>query len=289
MTKTELQFPELRVLVAEATYNMRTTMKHVLNGMGIRKIRTVQDAVTAIDFLALNRVDIAFIDMALEDWPGVNVLNAIRRGADNPNRNLPVVMSVFEPKRSDLMEALQLGATTFLSKPLNAKTVHARVIASLDQNIPFIDTQAYVGPERRKKRMPLPEGVSSDRRKQNAGAASGKSKHPMEEVLVQIPNTEASKKRAEEQKRRSAAVLMREMEANKIIGGEPGRAYNERRIKVTELVPGMQLARSCELKGGAVLIGPGIKLTTNAIRRLYDCVAAQKISETVYVIVPDEE
>jgi len=107
-------------LVVDDDGAILSALQRELAGLGMR-VRTAGDAGNLLAQLALETVDVVLLDLNLgEDW-GLDLLPKIRELA--PSAKV-VVMSGFGSIVS-AVEAMKLGATHFLSKPVRAAQVFA--------------------------------------------------------------------------------------------------------------------------------------------------------------------
>jgi serine/threonine protein kinase/CheY-like chemotaxis protein len=83
----------------------------------------------ALDQLARHRIDLVLLDVMMPGLSGLDVLQAIR---GNPaTRSLPVIMATAKVDSADVIEALDLGADDYVTKPLDFPVVTARIRAAL--------------------------------------------------------------------------------------------------------------------------------------------------------------
>jgi diguanylate cyclase (GGDEF)-like protein len=79
----------------------------------------------ALELLSLEDFDAVLLDVMMPGIDGLEVLRTIR--ADHRHRSLPVIMVTARTERSDVVEALELGADDFISKPVDFAIAFARV------------------------------------------------------------------------------------------------------------------------------------------------------------------
>jgi len=78
----------------------------------------------AIERLALARVDLMILDLNMPEMHGVEVLQFVRN--HKSYRGLPVVVLTTRGDESSRSEAMASGATDYLTKPFEAKTLLTR-------------------------------------------------------------------------------------------------------------------------------------------------------------------
>ncbi len=84
------------------------------------------DGRTALERWAIRRPDIALVDLGLPDMDGLRVIRTIRRDAATP-----VIVLSARGEEAVKIEALELGADDYLTKPFAMGELHARIRAVL--------------------------------------------------------------------------------------------------------------------------------------------------------------
>lgn len=85
----------------------------------------------ALELISLEAFDAVLLDIMMPEMDGLQVLRTIR--ADPRYRALPIIMVTARADRSDVVEALELGADDFISKPLDFAVAFARVKAHVSR------------------------------------------------------------------------------------------------------------------------------------------------------------
>jgi sigma-B regulation protein RsbU (phosphoserine phosphatase) len=83
----------------------------------------------AIELLGRSRFDLVLLDVMMPGMNGLEVLKFLRR-VDSPI-DLPVIMVTARGESGDVVEALELGANDYLTKPLDFPVVLARIRTQL--------------------------------------------------------------------------------------------------------------------------------------------------------------
>ncbi|HNV46034.1 MAG TPA: response regulator [Spirochaetota bacterium] len=115
-----------RMLQAVSVDDERTNLMVVeamARDLGIA-VRSFRDPRAALDFVAGNDIDLAFVDYLMPEMDGVELITRIRAH----HADVPVVMitSVEDDNRLKV-RAIEAGATEFLTKPLGSAEFRARV------------------------------------------------------------------------------------------------------------------------------------------------------------------
>jgi two-component system KDP operon response regulator KdpE len=109
------------VLVVEDDNETRGALVRELGARGYRTIEA-SDARTALERWEAGRPDVVLLDLGLPDVDGVEVIKRIRRDATTPI----VILSGRYAER-EKVEALELGADDFVTKPFGLDELHARL------------------------------------------------------------------------------------------------------------------------------------------------------------------
>ncbi|MBP7459741.1 MAG: response regulator [Candidatus Delongbacteria bacterium] len=96
--------------------------------MGFR-ISSFLSPVEAWEFIQSNPIDLALVDYMMPQFDGIELITRIRRLEDR----IPIIMITAISDDSDIrLQALQAGATEFLSKPIHSAEFKARVTNLLE-------------------------------------------------------------------------------------------------------------------------------------------------------------
>jgi two-component system, chemotaxis family, chemotaxis protein CheY len=155
-------FENLKVLVADDNQHMRAIVCAVLKSIGVKHLREAHDGAEALAVLREWSADVAIVDFRMEPIDGVEFTRLVRNASDSKNPFLPIIMLTGYADRVRVMEARDAGVTELVVKPVTAKAVIARLHAVIFQPRPFVRTDGYFGPDRR--RAPKPDYDGPERR-----------------------------------------------------------------------------------------------------------------------------
>jgi DNA-binding response OmpR family regulator len=140
---------ERTLLVVDDNMGNRDLLSRRLERKGFRVI-TAEDGQRALDILATSKVDLVLLDINMPGLTGLDVLRKVRE-TQTPSA-LPVVMVTARTESEDVVEALELGANDYVTKPIDFPVVLARVKAQLrlrpSRHLPATEPQlpTHVGP-----------------------------------------------------------------------------------------------------------------------------------------------
>ncbi len=130
--------------------HMRTIASAVLTSAGIRKVLEAGDGGEALGVLRGHTVDLAIVDYNMFPLDGVEFTRLVRNSPDSVNPYLPIIMMTGHSGKQRVYEARDAGVTEFLVKPITAKAVLDRIQSVIWKPRPFVKTDGYFGPDRRR-------------------------------------------------------------------------------------------------------------------------------------------
>lgn len=147
-------FESLRVLLADDNAHMRTIVAAVLKSIGVKHIRDASNGAEALNVLREWQVDVAMVDFRMQPIDGVEFTRLVRNAKDSANPFLPIIMLTGYADRTRVIEARDAGVTELIVKPVTAQAVIARLNSVIFHPRPFVRTEDYFGPERRRTATP---------------------------------------------------------------------------------------------------------------------------------------
>jgi len=141
----------LNVLLVDDNQHMRTIATAILNAADIREVHEAADGGSALDILRKKPIDLALIDYNMFPMDGVEFTRLVRTSPDSTNIYLPIIMMTGHAEKSRIYAARDAGVTEFLVKPITAKAILDRIRAVVLRPRPFVRTDTYCGPCRRRR------------------------------------------------------------------------------------------------------------------------------------------
>jgi len=149
--------PTGHILVIDDEASLRQTLARILQRDGY-EVTTAESGAAALALIAATPFDLVYMDIRMPGMAGLEVLKIIH--ASHPN--LPVVLFTAQPDLSSAVEALRLGATDYLLKPLQPHIL-------LDRTRAILSAQKR---ERRKRELQAQiESLQEELRKLEGGEA----------------------------------------------------------------------------------------------------------------------
>lgn len=148
----------IQILLVDDNPHMRTIASAVLKSAGIRKVLEASDGGAALNILRDHAVDLAIVDYNMFPLDGVEFTRLVRNSPDSANPYLPIIMMTGHSGKQRVYEARDAGVTEFLAKPITAKAVLDRIQSVIWRPRPFVKTEGYFGPDRRRVAPPNYKG-----------------------------------------------------------------------------------------------------------------------------------
>ena len=112
-----------RVLVADDDDLTRTLIILALGAVGIKDTVATADGGEVLKLIQRQPFDLVMLDWHMPGKSGLDLVKALRgRGS-----RVPIVMVTAEASRDRIVEALQAGASDYILKPFDAKTLWSKI------------------------------------------------------------------------------------------------------------------------------------------------------------------
>lgn len=141
----------LNVLLVDDNQHMRAITAAVLASAGIRHVREAADGAAAFETLRAFPIDLAIVDFNMFPLDGVGFTRLVRTSPDSANIYLPIIMMTGHSEKSRVTDARDAGVNEFVVKPITAKALLDRIQAVIFKPRPFVKTENYFGPCRRRR------------------------------------------------------------------------------------------------------------------------------------------
>jgi len=112
-------------LVVEDSPMMRQLLVLALSRLKSLRVTEADDGVDGLRKLATGRFDIVLTDINMPIMDGLKLVKRLR--ADPNHKDVPIIVITTEGSTEDRQRALQLGANAYITKPIQAPQVIAKV------------------------------------------------------------------------------------------------------------------------------------------------------------------
>jgi two-component system, chemotaxis family, chemotaxis protein CheY len=117
--------PQYSCLIVEDSPMMRQLLVFALMRVKDLRVTEADDGVDGLRKLAGARFDVVITDINMPIMDGLKLIKRIR--TDPTHRNTPVIVITTEGSQEDRHRALTLGANAYITKPIQAPNVIAKV------------------------------------------------------------------------------------------------------------------------------------------------------------------
>jgi len=117
--------PEFKCLVVEDSPMMRQLLVFALSRVKQLKVTEADDGVDGLKKLAAGKFDIILTDINMPIMDGLKLVKRVR--TDPVHKDVPIVVITTESAEEDRQRALSLGANAYITKPIQAPQVIAKV------------------------------------------------------------------------------------------------------------------------------------------------------------------
>jgi CheY-like chemotaxis protein len=145
-----IDFNRLRFLVVDDNAHMRRIVRTLLHGFGAREVYEAEDGTNGLESFSQYSPDIVITDWIMPALDGLEMVRRIRQSERSVNPYVPIIMLSGHSEKRRIMDARDAGVTEFMAKPISAKMLYQRVLNVVANPRPFIKTQTYFGPDRRR-------------------------------------------------------------------------------------------------------------------------------------------
>lgn len=150
-----MDLKSLRILVVDDNRHAADIVRAILGGLGAQDIAHETTAHAAFELTQRVAFDFLVIDQNLgKGDEGVHLVTRIRNDPSSPNPYVPILMLTGYTEHRRVTAARDAGVTDFLSKPFTVAGLLKRVDAMIYNARPFVRSNTYFGPDRRRRKDP---------------------------------------------------------------------------------------------------------------------------------------
>lgn len=162
-----MRYDLLKILLVDDNHYMRVLLAEILRALGVQHIYEANDGAEALQTMRDRDVDVVMTDLSMEPLDGIDFVRLLRNSPDSPNQMAPVIMVTGHSTFARVNEARDAGVSEFMVKPLTARSVVERLHQAVEHPRPFVRSDDYFGPDRRRRNDPNYPGP---RRRKSDGA-----------------------------------------------------------------------------------------------------------------------
>jgi two-component system, chemotaxis family, chemotaxis protein CheY len=158
---SDYDLSNLRILIVSDHQPMHHILRGILREWGINNVGDASNGQEALDTLRNFDADVLISGYKVSPIDGLELTKTIRSGEAGVDPHLPIILITAYTEIGIIFQARDAGVNEFLAKPITAKLVYSRIQSIIEHPRPFVRTEEYFGPDRRRHNMTL---VGSDRR-----------------------------------------------------------------------------------------------------------------------------
>lgn len=117
------------ILIVDDDQMNRDMLSRRLHRAG-NKVATASGGTEALQLIEKNKFDLVLLDIMMPEINGLEVLKLIR--LEHSVMDLPVIMVTAKDQSDDMVEAFKLGASDYVTKPIDFPVVNARIQTQLN-------------------------------------------------------------------------------------------------------------------------------------------------------------
>jgi CheY-like chemotaxis protein len=154
-----LNFSQIECLVVDADQYSTSILGQILRGFGLSKLSVIETGEEGRRRLSAGRYDLLICDALLPDTHAADLVKWVRRQPGLNLKYIPIVVLTGYTQYSNVLVMRDAGANIVVRKPVSPNVLFDHVAWSARTDRPFIETDNYIGPDRRFKNTGPPEGV----------------------------------------------------------------------------------------------------------------------------------
>jgi CheY-like chemotaxis protein len=160
-----INLEKARALIVDDNHQSLDLLVGVLTSFGLRNIVRKETGREARDELEFRQVDLILANAQLPEIDGYDLIRWLRREADEASRMTPAIIVSAHTRRSQVEKARDCGANFIITKPISPAVMLERILWVARSDRLFIETESYVGPDRRWRNAGPPVEFPDGRRR----------------------------------------------------------------------------------------------------------------------------
>lgn len=158
-----LDLKRVKMLIVDDNQQAIDILVQALLGFCVRNPVRARSYEEAAEFLSVDTFDLVIADGEMPERDGFDLTELIRSNPDSPNYTVPImILSSYTP-RQKVIRARDAGANLVVTKPIIPAVLLGRLEWLAKHPRQFVTSPGYSGPDRRFKKVPLPEGIPERR------------------------------------------------------------------------------------------------------------------------------
>jgi len=175
---TKINLEKATALVIDDNQQALDLLSSVLASFGLRDQVRCTSAMEAVEVCKRRVFDLILTDGQMPVMDGYEFVHWLRREGGDAGRLTPTIVVTAHTRKSHVIKARDCGANFIIAKPITPTVILQRIFWVAQANRVFIETDSYVGPDRRFKQMGPPAEFPDGRRKDDKPVEIGAAQEP---------------------------------------------------------------------------------------------------------------
>lgn len=265
----------MNILLLEPYTGMRVMVRGVLKALGAKNLYEPRTSLEALYMVMNHRIDYYISSDRIKPLDALLCVKLLRAAREEDIRMLRTIIFVEDEEKTDVAALKNAGCDDCLQRPFSADDILSRVKKLKRKRPGFIETKAYVGPDRRHWQTTYKH---EDRRDETFNPGRAVFKYTLQELLQKLFDRQAQRKEAQEK------VKNEELEARGIYVED--HQADIRDVAMFDLEEGMVLMKPVYSTSGMLVLPAQHVLGAKSVSRLCDLAACQRVEEIAHVLVP---
>ncbi len=155
----KLNFEQIEALVVDADQYSTSILGQILRGFGLSRHTMIETGEEAMRRLPSGHFDLLICDALLPDMNAGDLIKWVRRQPGIPLKYIPIVVLTGYTQYSNVVNMRDAGGNIVVRKPVSPNVLFDHIAWSARTDRPFIETDNYIGPDRRFKNTGPPNGA----------------------------------------------------------------------------------------------------------------------------------
>ncbi len=154
LLEKKLNLKSMNLLIVDGNEFSRSFTRELCRAFKFQDIHGAATSTEAVQHLQSHDVDMVITDVLIEPVTGVDLTRHIRRVPGIRNPFVPIIVLSASGNKETMEAVRDAGANEFMVRPFELRQLLGRFTQILLSPRPFIRSQSYVGPDRRRQQQP---------------------------------------------------------------------------------------------------------------------------------------
>lgn len=145
------KFRTLTALIVAQASHTRAMVRRMVMELGVRDIIEADTTDSAMDQMRSSQPQIVLCDWEIEPSGAMDFCKAIRESDEVTDRNVSFIALADQLQEEHVFTGRDKGVTEILVKPFSLRSLAVRILASIEHPREFVESDKFVGPDRRRK------------------------------------------------------------------------------------------------------------------------------------------